>query len=286
MWALVTIGKPPDSRIEMMRNFIISVFSFFLGCVPVLASNSAFIAIDDKSVIKEVGSVNARHAPFSTFKVALSLMGFDSGFLTSKDAPKFAFKKEYEEKFPEWYNPAVGIKYHWDQDHTPATFMKNSVLWYSHRITEHLGKEKFAEYVRKFKYGNQDVSGTPRKDDSLYMSWLGSSLQISPQEQVEFLKKLFADDAIASKEAKELTRSVMDREEVWSGWKLYGKTGGGNGRNGWFVGWIEKGNERIIFAQYLDLDDAKIDMKDIPEQKSIGLTAKEFARRNLAEFIW
>ena len=77
----------------------------------------------------------------------------------------------------------------------------------------------------------------------------------------------------------------MDRGEEWNGWKLYGKTGGGSRDNGWYIGWIEKDEKQIIFAQYLDLTDSNLDLTDLPSHKSVGLTAKEVIKRQMLNFL-
>lgn len=249
-------------------------------------AHSAFIAKKGNKIIKTIGECEHRQAPFSTFKVVLALMGFDAGILKTKDSPQWSFKEEYEKNFQSWYTREKGLEYQWCQDHTPATFMKYSVVWFSHQITARLGAEKFQDYVsNRLNYGNKDVSGTPGKNDGLLNSWLGTSLQISPREQVEFLEKLCANELPLSKDAQEKTREIMDREEEWDGWKLYGKTGGGSGGNGWFIGWIEKDGQRIIFAQYLDLTDPNLDLSGLPIQKSVGLTAKEVVKREILNFL-
>lgn len=265
--------------------FLISIFcSNAVFCMNEEGdAHSAFIAKQDNKVIKEVGKFDERHAPFSTFKVVLALMGFDAGILESKDSPKWPFREEYMVNIP-WYNITEN-KYGWLGDHTPETFMSNSVLWFSHQITEKLGKEKFQGYVSKLTYGNQDVSGTPGKDDSLLNSWLGTSLEISPREQLEFIEKLLLNKLTLSEDAQAKTREIMDRKEAWGGWRLYGKTGGGKSNNGWFIGWIEKdGAQPIVFAQYLDLDDSNFDLTGISVQKTVGLTAKEVVKRHLKDF--
>jgi len=253
-------------------------------------THSGFIAKQDNKIILTIGKYKERHAPFSTFKVALALMGFDAGILETKDSPKWPFKEEYEKNFQNWYTRKKGLEYHWCQEHTPATFMKNSVVWFSHQITERLGAKKFHDYVSKLNYGNKDVSGTlgengMYKNDGLLNSWLGTSLQISPLEQVEFLEKLLVNELAISLQAQEKTREIMDREEDWNGWKLYGKTGGGNGDNGWFIGWIEKDGQQIIFAQYLDKADPNLDLTGILAQKTVGLTAKEVIKRQMLAFL-
>jgi len=248
-------------------------------------NNSAFIAKKCGEIISSTGNYNDRHAPYSTFKVALAIMGFDAEILENKDSPKWIFQEDYEKNFQNWYTREKGLEYNWCQDHTPATFMKYSVLWFSHQITQRLGKDKFQNYVSKLNYGNMDVSGTLGKEDGLLNGWLGTSLKISPHEQVQFIEKLCINELNLSKEAQEKTKEIMDRQEEWNGWKLYGKTGGGSGNNGWFVGWVEKDGQRIIFAQYLDLDDQNIDLSGIQVHKSVGLTAKEFIKREIMKYL-
>jgi beta-lactamase class D len=171
-------------------------------------AHSGLVIKRDNKIIKTIGKYKDRHAPFSTFKVALALMGFDSGILENKDSPKWDFKEKYEKNFQSWYTRNKGVEYHWCQEHTPATFIKYSVVWFSHQITERLGEKKFQEYVLKLNYGNKDVSGTRGegglyKNDGLINSWLGTSLQISPLEQVEFLEKLLANELAVSSQAQE-----------------------------------------------------------------------------------
>lgn len=250
-------------------------------------TKSALIVKKNDTSILEIGQCDNPHAPYSTFKVALALMGFDAGVLQDKDSPLFLFTTEDENKLkrvdPNWYTPEIGEKYHWNQDHTPETYMKNSVLWFSFRITQALGKEKFQEYVSKLPYGNMDVSGTSGQNDGLLKSWLGTSLEISPRNQVEFLEKLFIESSVISKSAQEKTREIMNREEEWNGWKLYGKTGGGH--TGWFIGWVEQEQERIFFAQYIDTSDENLDKEGLNIYETAGLKAKKIAKEYILKLL-
>jgi beta-lactamase class D len=62
-----------------------------------------------------------------------------------------------------------------------------------------------------------------------------------------------------------MTKNIIFLEELQNGWKLYGKTGTGyllkNNRterssimHGWFVGWAEKDNQKILFATHITDD--------------------------------
>jgi beta-lactamase class D len=278
---MVLLRKPFYSFFVVSLIFSLSVFAMN----PKNIQPSAFVAKKGNKVIMEIGNSKKRHPPFSTFKIALALMGFDSGILQSKDTPCWSFKEAYEKKFPSWYTRKKGLRYHWCQDHTPASFMKYSVLWFSHQITQRLGEKKFQTYVTRLNYGNKDISGTPGKKDSLFKSWLNTSLKISPLEQVEFLEKLLSHELDVSKEAQEKTREIMDKEEEWNGWKLYGKTGGGSGPQGWFIGWVEKDKQKIVFAQFLDKNDPHVDWAEVPIHASIGMTAKEVIKKNIAPLL-
>lgn len=70
--------------------------------------------------ILEEGDCDTRISPASTFKIAISLMGFDSGIFTSQDAPEWPFKESYADWNPKWKQPT-----------TPKTWMRDSVVWYS-----------------------------------------------------------------------------------------------------------------------------------------------------------
>ena len=67
-------------------------------------------------------------------------------------------------------------------------------------------------------------------------------------------------------------------QETAGGWKLYGKTGNvtqfdkdGNKtdlQHGWFVGYIEKGNRRIVFSSHITDDEKKMSLHHLePEMK-------------------
>lgn len=244
-----------------------------------------FIAKRNGKVVKTKGDYVTQNPPCSTFKVVLSLMGFDSGILQDKDSPKWSFKKEYEANFQSWYKPEMATKYGWHGEHTPATYIQNSIVWFSHQITQRLGKEKFQEYVNRLNYGNKDVSGTPGQDDGLLNSWLETSLKISPQEQVEVLEKMLANSLDISKDAQNKTVEIMVKKDIdgqpieWGGWKLYGKTGGGTGCHRWFIGWVEKGEDKIVFAQYIGLT------KDTPELRASTPLAIDVAKENILELF-
>ncbi|MBP9144109.1 MAG: class D beta-lactamase [Thermoanaerobaculia bacterium] len=218
------------------------------------AACTAFADALTGKVLRQDGVCDQRITPASTFKIAISLMGYDSGFLENTESPALPFRDGY----PDWIAS-------WKATTDPASWMKNSVVWYSQRITESLGKERFARYVHAFGYGNEDVSGAPGKQDGLTWSWLSSSLKISPLEQLAFLAKIVRRELPVSPLAYEMTARLTEGATLSNGWKVHGKTGtgfavqadGSNGSEdrgpaiGWFVGWAAKGSRSIVFVRQI-----------------------------------
>lgn len=241
------------------------------------ADTKCFIAADTNQVIKQEGNCKKRYPPCSTFKIAISLMGFDSGILIDETHPVWGYKSKYVDWLEKWKQP-----------HNPTLWFANSCVWYSQVITRRLGIKSFTEYVEKFQYGNKDIMGDKGENNGLTNSWLSSSLAISPFEQIAFLQKLIRDELPVSDKAQEMTKRIMFIDNLKNGWKLYGKTGSGYQLNidenkmrdkqvGWFVGFISKGKRNIIFA-YLISDDHK-------HKVYASLRAKSALTLKLEQFI-
>lgn len=217
------------------------------------------LILDAKSgaVIRRDGACGERFSPASTFKVPLAVMGYDAGILkTARD--------------PAWdWQPGMDGSKRVQKTVDPTIWLFDSVVWYSREVTRRLGMGKFADYVTKFGYGNQDVTGDPGKNNGLTHSWLSSSLVISSDEQAQFIHRLLSDALPATKEAHAMTRRIVPAFDAPGGWRVHGKTGsiwlrdknGEYDKNrpiGWFVGWAEKRGRQIIFAR-LDVGNQKSD---------------------------
>lgn len=250
--------------------------AIFLSKGLVFASGS-FIVKEKEQIIYQEGDLDKPYAPCSTFKIALSLIGYDSGILENEMSPVWKFQDGYVDFLPVW-----------KQDQTPKSWMKNSCVWYSQVLTKELGLQKFRDYVVRLNYGNMDISGDKGKDNGLINSWLSSSLEISSLEQMAFLEKLLAGALPVSGYSHQMTRKILFIENLKNGWKLYGKTGSGyllnedrtqklEIKHGWFVGWIEKEDRKIVFVNHIT-DDKK-------EDTHAGLRAKDDAKERLVKII-
>ncbi len=259
-----------------MKKVILLLCSIMLSA-GVAFADSCFIAKENGKVLQSEGDPEKRYAPMSTFKITLSLIGFDSGILADEMHPVWPFKEGYDD-----------FRDAWKQDQTPKSWIKESCVWYSGVLTKKLGMEKFQDYVAKFDYGNKDLSGDKGQNNGLTNAWLSSSLKISSLEQVAFLQKMLTGKLPIKPHAAAMTKNILFVEELKNGWKFFGKTGMGSLLNadgtknpdlyhGWFIGFIEKGDRRIIFSNHIE------DYKK--EETFASLRAKADAKEKLTKII-
>jgi beta-lactamase class D len=243
-------------RRAFARGLALGAGAGIIGIPRVAASSTGDITratlvmdLADGKILHRSGPCATRFTPCSTFKIPLALMGYDSGIL--KDA-----------HHPAWeYRPAVDRAHREEEKHTtdPTRWEAVSVVWYSQELTRRLGEARFKAYVDRFGYGNRDVRGNPGKHDGLTQAWLASSLAVSPDEQVAFLRRMLAH-RLVSAQAHAQTEAVIPAFDGSGGWSVHGKTGSGwavgaNARVdkarplGWFIGWADKGGRRAAFAR-------------------------------------
>ncbi len=213
---------------------------------------TAVLDVQMGRMIVEDGACDRRVTPASTFKIALAVMGYDAGFLIDESSPALPYKPGD----PAWGGAA------WKRTITPTLWMKDSVVWYSQRITRQLGSPRLRGYADAFGYGNADFAGDAGRDNGLERAWIGSSLAISPREQVTFLQRLVDRALPATPEAQRKAMALVEARQLDSGWMVRGKTGMAYPRRadgefdrsrafGWYVGWAEKGGRLLVFAHLI-----------------------------------
>lgn len=205
-------------------------------------------------VVHAVGDLDERVSPCSTFKIALSLMGYDTGILQGRETPIWEFQEGYENDFSVW-----------KISQTPLSWMKYSCVWYSKILALQIGQNSLQSYLVSFEYGNKDLSGGIPNPGSTSPAWISSSLKISPKEQVVFLQKIVQGQLPISQHALQMTKALIFREELANGLRLYGKTGGGDSADGlevgWFVGWLEE--EKFFFPFAYHICDQRVEYAQI-----------------------
>jgi len=182
-----------------------------------------------------------RFPPFSTFKVPNSLIGLQTGVIKDPDKKWHwdAAKYPVPEKAP-----SADYKQIWAQDNSMRTALANSIVWYYREVATHVGAKRMKGWLDKFDYGNRDISG------GIDRFWLGSSLLISPEEQVHFLTKLSRQKLPVSKEHLALVQEILTQDKG-ADFKLVAKTGSSGDGEGWLVGWTEAPKGPCTFALHL-----------------------------------
>jgi beta-lactamase class D len=240
----------------MSKRLLAAFSAAALLCVASAATAAPvctlLVEADSGKVIARQGAqCDRRNSPASTFKLAIAVMGYDAGVLTGPHTPAWPYKPEYEAWMEEWKTTV-----------DPTTWLRDSVVWYSREITKRLGVQRFQQGVDRLDYGNRDLSGDPGKHNGLTNAWLSSSLQISPAEQVAFLRKLLHHQLPVSRATQDSVMGIAPQFPLADGWTVHGKTGtgslpGADGKHadgsafGWFVGWAEKGQRRYVFARLI-----------------------------------
>lgn len=189
-----------------------------------------------------------RVSPQSTFKIPHALAALDAGIV--RDAASM---------FP--YDGKPYPFENWRRDHTLATAMRYSVVWWFQRVARELGPAREREYLHRFNYGNADSTS------GLTTFWLGESLAISPEEQLQFIGKLFANKLPVSDLAMRTVREVLIQPQgvivnasgehpfagTWpAGTVVSAKTGSGNAKGGeqvrWLVGHVGRSGRSWLFV--------------------------------------
>lgn len=206
-----------------------------------------------------------RFSPCSTFKIPNSLIGLetgvisDTGFVIKYDSilhPKDSIHLA-NEPFKYWY-----------QDLSLKMAYKYSCVWYYQELARRVGSEQMQRKVSELDYGNEDISS------GLDTYWLCGSIQISINEQIEFLKKLYLYklDGFSDKNIDAVKNIML--YETTPDYKLYGKTGSGDCWDdkviGWYVGFVETELGTKIFAMNIIVND----FSDLKNNFRIELTKK------------
>ena len=170
--------------------------------------------------------------PASTFKIPNSIIGLETGVIEDE---KFVIK---------WDGKERSIK-EWNRDNDLASAIKYSVVPYYQELARRVGREKMQEYLNNFNYGNKTIG------NRIDTFWLDNSLKITPDGEVNFLRKFYSYNLPASKRSIDIVKKIISKEEYPKS-TLYFKTGTGNTQEdawvAWLVGYVEKGTNVYFYG--------------------------------------
>ncbi len=230
-----TVKKESENTGEEMLD-LSNAFNNINGCAVLYSPSENKYSLYNKDMAEQEVS------PYSTFKIISTLIGLHNNIIKDETSTMN-------------YNGTQYLNSEWNGNLTLQTAFQTSCIWYFHQIINSVGEEKVKKELSELKYGNCDVSEwegsmiNPYKE--LNGFWLGSSLKISPYEQVKVLSKIFEGESFYDCESVEILKKIMlieDNKEK----KIYGKTGSGSNGEAWFIGFTEKEQQREYFAIYLN----------------------------------
>jgi beta-lactamase class D len=175
-----------------------------------------------------------RTSPCSTFKVLNSLIALETGVASGAD-----FSLSWDGKRHDIDS--------WNQDQTLRSAFSNSCVWYFQELARRIGMERYRQIIPEVGYGNNDLTG------GVTQFWLQSSLAVSPDEQVDFLRRMYNHKLPFSARNVETVLDIMtlkrDGQTVFRG-----KTGSAFDAKknvptlGWFIGSVTASSGNYLFA--------------------------------------
>lgn len=177
-----------------------------------------------------------RHIPASTFKIPNSLIGLAAGTI-----------KTVDEVLPYGGKPQAFKA--WEQDMNLRDAIRVSNVPVYQELARRTGLQRMRAGVTALQYGNQDIG------NFVDNFWLEGPLKISAIEQAAFLAR-FGQLQLPLPRSVQLSVREILFLEGGRNWALYGKTGWATSetpRTGWWVGWVQKGDEIYSFALNIDM---------------------------------
>ena len=185
-----------------------------------------------KTYIHNDERVNTRFVPASTFKIPNTLIALEESAVAN------------EKEIIKWDGKDKGIPI-WNKDQSMETAFPSSCVWFYQELAKRVGKDKYSSYLKKMKYGNEQVGS------EITTFWLEGDLKISAAEQITFLKKLYTREYPFKSSSYEVLRNLMVIERT-PAYTIRVKTGWSQ-KVGWIVGYIESGEKVWFFATNMDI---------------------------------
>jgi beta-lactamase class D len=191
---------------------------------------------DDTLLVHDPARAEEPLLPASTFKIPNSLIALETGVVPDENE---VFKYD---------GAKTGPQSTW-KDQSLRTGIAGSAVWLYQELARRIGAKRMQEWVDRIGYGNRDLGG------GIDQFWLNGALRITARQQIEFLRRLYANELPFSERTLRIVKDILVLEKTDT-YVLRGKTGwagvdgsvGGIPGVGWLVGWVERGAQAWMFA--------------------------------------
>ncbi|MDB9493512.1 class D beta-lactamase [Spirulina major CS-329] len=143
----------------------------------------------------------------------------------------------------------------WNRDLNLREAFRTSAVWFYQILARRAGHAPMQQWITAANYGNQTIGGP----DEIDRFWLNGTLQITPQEQIDFLRRLYQDELPFSARSQTLVKDIMIAEKTptytiraKTGWYGFGNDAVQN--IGWYVGYLETAETVYFFALNIDIN--------------------------------
>jgi beta-lactamase class D len=218
------------------RRITVQVFQNILDSARVSGAILVYDPREETYYSNDFARCSEGHLPASTFKIPNSIIALETG-IVENDSTILPWDGK-KRRLPAWEKDLL----------FRDAFHVSCVPCYQ-EIARKIGPDRMKDYLEKLDYGRMLVDSA-----TIDLFWLEGESRISQFQQVDFLFRFY----YSKLPIKSLTEEIMKRLMVIeknSTFSLSGKTGwsirNGN-NNGWFVGYLEKGQKVCFIATNID----------------------------------
>ena len=179
--------------------------------------------------------------PGSTYKILNSLIALETGVISDEIA--VLTWDGIQRTVPQW-----------NRDLNMKEAIRLSAVWFYQVLARRIGHERMQQWVTQVGYGNQQIGSS----EDIDQFWLQGELQITPQEQIQFLRRFYNDDLPFSERSISIVKDIMTLEQT-PDYTLRGKTGwvgfddDVSPQIGWLVGYLEQEDNVYFFATNIEI---------------------------------
>ncbi|MEL7068262.1 MAG: class D beta-lactamase [Cyanobacteria bacterium J06581_3] len=181
--------------------------------------------------------------PASTFKIINSLIALETGAIAS------------DLSVLTWDGVVRSVPA-WNRDYNMRTAFQGSAVWFYQVLARRIGHEQMQQYVTESGYGNRSIGGI----EDIDTFWLSGDIQITPEEQIQFLQRLYRSELPFSEDTIATVKDIMIVEQT-PNYTIRAKTGWAVAEGpeqagvGWYVGYVEQNENVYFFAANIDIRD-------------------------------
>ncbi|WP_420573065.1 class D beta-lactamase [Kordia sp.] len=258
-------SKPQEvsADITLEEHVIVSDFQKIIDTTGVKGSILLYDVKKNTYYSNAFSLANTGKLPASTYKIPNSIIALETNVVKDENE---MFIWNGEERFLKSWETDLTFK---------QAFQRSCVPCYQ-EVARKIGVARMNLFLEKLQYGTIVVNYS-----NLDTFWLQGTSKITQFQQINFLKRLQENKLPISTETSEIVKDMMVIKET-ENYVLRGKTGWSitnNINNGWFVGYLEKGDQVLFFATNVEAA-SDYNQKDFQKNRK-ELTYKALAILNI-----